>query len=334
MTLHAESTREHYKRATGGRMQDPAPKKSNLNAAAVAALLVVSLGATGVLASKLLVEEPAPQSPLRSKKKLKELSPFPEVLSASFKFTSDRWVANGPVTDEEVIALADNQQVRRLELKFAEIGPESLRRLQKETLLELKLDQVPLNAKCMEELSRMPRLKVLYIRDHGYIDNTVLSKLTGPSTVEDLSIKYAGVTDEAIPPLVAAFPDLDDLDLAQCDKLTDKTFSLLKPLSKLKSLDLSSAKLTDECVPAISDLHLQALRIPGTGITDSGVASLAKLNIGEIEIGHNQRLTHSALNSFAKMKGLNALGISGCPKITQKAIETFRKKRPEVVLSL
>jgi len=67
-------------------------------------------------------------------------------------------------------------------------------------------------------------------------------------------------------------PDTVVLQMANAD-VTDATLDFLKPMSKLRELDLNDTKVTDAGLAAIKEKPLEVLRLRNTAITDAGFRS-------------------------------------------------------------
>lgn len=64
-------------------------------------------------------------------------------------------------------------------------------------------------------------------------------------------------------------PDTTVLQMANAD-VTDETLDYLKPLTKLRELDLNDTKVTDAGLAKLKDMPLAILRLRNTAITDAG----------------------------------------------------------------
>lgn len=102
----------------------------------------------------------------------------------------------------------------------------------------------------------------------------------------NLSKFYFSVTDEALAEIVELFPNIKELNLAGCTRITDAGLAHIEGLKKLQSLNLDSCYgITDAGFVHLKGLSdLQKLNLVETSIADEGFGHLKTLS-------HLQELT-------------------------------------------
>jgi Leucine-rich repeat (LRR) protein len=127
---------------------------------------------------------------------------------------------------------------------------------------------------------------------------------------------------------LAAFPQLQSLDVSANPAMDDAGLAHVESLLSLRTLGLRSAKITDASLERIAALtELDSLDLEGTSVTDEGVEKLAAL----------PRLTRLSLNRtgvsdnvtsiLARMKSLRSVALLNTP-VTPASIRTLRAALP------
>ncbi len=277
----------------------------------LAVAVVLAFLSCAYLALKLFEEDKEDEASAQKRARAeKELSPFPEELTTGFVRRGEQWRASGPTTDQELIKLAQSEEIHELLLKMPEIGARGLASLKDEPITYLHIENGRLDGACLAEISKIASLRRLYINDIRLMDDEQFKQLTGPPELYDLSFRTSLITGKSLPHLCKTFPKLRSLgldkNLALCKNPED--LAVLQDLHDLKSLFLGDCGITDDCISRIAPLHITELAIP------------------------NSRITENALKTLSGMKSIKALSIQSCQSLPLEAIEKFRRQRPEVVV--
>jgi len=136
------------------------------------------------------------------------------------------------------------------------------------------------------------------------------------ATVEHEGKRVTGVRlDKAtglgtILPLLARFPDLEELSLAN-PGLTDDDVSVLRSLPKIQRLSLMGAPVGDEALAVVGTLPaLRALNIIGTKVTDAGLTRLKDLTGLEYLGLKGTAVTDVGLEHLKDLRALNNLNLA------------------------
>ncbi len=120
------------------------------------------------------------------------------------------------------------------------------------------------------------------------------------------------MTDEMIATIVQ-FPELRYLTIA-CPAMNDQQLERLRAIDRLVSLDLrKSTSITDSGVCSLERAlpQLEQIYLTGSGITDTGVRSLAKSEtLQELDL-ENTSITDASVDALLQMKRLRILRIKG-----------------------
>ena len=135
--------------------------------------------------------------------------------------------------------------------------------------------------------------------------------------------------------------NVEALDLDQCDAITDRGLSALRPLSGLKELDLSRNRLLvtpEDVQPKLSDAalvhvgklsNLRQLTLAGNHITDAGLARLTGLAHLEYLDLRETLVTDAGLEPLKRLKRLKTLRAAKT-RITPEGAMALRAVLPEV----
>lgn len=180
-------------------------------------------------------------------------------------------LAATPVTDAQLVKLADAKGLRRLSLEGTEVGDAGLAHLAAlSDLEELNLSNTTVSGKGLASLRALSKLRKVTLAN-TYVEGDGLEHLTA---VADLDLHGSPVGNEAIERL-AALPQLQRLSLAATD-IADGVE--LDRLQSLVSLDLGATDLTDAGLKPLGALkRLQSLVLRDSRFTDAGLAHLLPL---------------------------------------------------------
>lgn len=193
----------------------------------------------------------------------------------------------------------------------------------------------------------LPRLSDISI-DNAAITDESLKQLSRSDTIRRIRVPRTQLTDRGVEYLLAA-PQLELLDLVDCEGISDASLATIGQLPQLRNLRVSGSQITDQGLEHLSGLSkLAALGLQQTAVTDEGMAKLTALeSLKEVNL-YGTPITDAALAplaelprlekarlrqtqvrgesaaAFAEMKTLRELDLSECP-VHDAALEPIGK---------
>ncbi|XP_034934514.1 putative RNA-binding protein EEED8.10 [Chelonus insularis] len=157
-------------------------------------------------------------------------------------------------------------------------------------LKSLKLREYNINTYTLELISKLPRLIKLYLvdleMDQPALQEALL-RIPNITTLQVLSIKGKGVTDEFLIKLAKNCRQLESLDIGYCQNVTERGLEAIDTLSELRNLDVSEISRVDDDILANNFHHLERLKCSGCkSITSKGLISFIRqsLNLRDLRI--------------------------------------------------
>jgi len=121
------------------------------------------------------------------------------------------------------------------------------------------------------ELRQMPKLVALSVPGQKMLPE-LLEALPTLTSLRALNLKSTGIDNAGLAKL-SALVNLELLDLEENRKITDAGITHLKGLTKLRRVQLRSARITDQGLLAFKDAkNLQSLKLRYTDVTGAGLA--------------------------------------------------------------
>jgi serine/threonine protein kinase len=151
--------------------------------------------------------------------------------------------------------------------------------------------------------------------------------------LEELDLSYSWITDAGLATM-SELPRLKDLGLAGCTKLTASAVdSIAKLAPNVIRLSLSYTPVGKDGLKRLRQLkHLEELDLSLSDLTDDELLPLFDLDLRNIALSKNPRLTDKTVERLQGIRRLNELKLDGCPLITQTALNVLRKKHPRMHL--
>lgn len=143
--------------------------------------------------------------------------------------------------------------------------------------------------------------------------------------------------DQPFKKIVAAFPQLEKLDLTSCSQITSMGWGELIKLPRLSSLNLARCDaLDDEAFGLIlaSARHLHELVISECrGLTKAGFHALAasKEPLDRLDLGRTGLDDSSLLEITSRIQSLSSLDLTRCQNLTEQGILDAIKNAPSLV---
>lgn len=211
------------------------------------------------------------------------------------------------ITAAGIKGLKDLEFLRTLTIQHCEgitnAGVENLDRFP--NLIRLDLSANSLGDAALVEIAKLKHLTYLQLNYNPKITDAGMVHISKLTTLEDLSIMDSQVSDEGL--------------------------KSLKGLRELTVLYLARTKITDTGLDALDFPKLKRLALNGTGITDDGVAKLAKLpSLSNLNLSDCQ-VTDKCLGSLKKFPKLHRATLYQT-KVTRAAADAFEKESPGITI--
>ncbi len=250
------------------------------------------------------------------------------------------------LTDESLRYVSQLKKLESLFIKGEVISDEGIKYIAKLTYLkELNVTSDQLTNKAIEELAPLHSLTSLSIEGNA-ISVSGLKYLNNLKNLKILNIKKIKQDNSDIMD-ISGLTELEDMtlflnvdfnyrdgSLANIARFRDKDWACLAKLTKLQRLQITGFGISDAGMKYLSDLKnleflsIQCLR--EESITDDGIKQLASLpNLYRLVIkdGH---FTDKALEYLSGMPALNNLELTSDFAFSNKAIESFQTKNPNI----
>lgn len=163
----------------------------------------------------------------------------------------------------------------------------------------------------IESIGTIKSLEILVLTRCKKITSVSMKFLLDTPHLKALILSRTNIDDAGVK-TIGAIKSLTALDLGGCEHITDQGVQSLAVLPNLEALDLRNTRITDMGTP-IGEIfypNLHTLHLIGTSIVDT------------------------SLEKIGNIKKLHTLTIDECPKITDVAVQKFKKDRPDIACFL
>ncbi|XP_066210001.1 F-box and leucine-rich repeat protein 13 [Saccopteryx leptura] len=187
----------------------------------------------------------------------------------------------------------------------------------------------------LKSLSPLKQLRVLNLANCVRIGDTGLKQfLDGPSSVKIRELNLSNcinLSDASFVKLSESCPNLNYLNLRNCEHLTDLGIAYIINIFSLISIDLSGTDVSDEGLIMLSKHRkLKELSVSECcKITDDGIQAFCRgsLILEHLDVSYCPQLSNETITALAiYCLHLTSLSIAGCPKITDSAMEILSAK--------
>ncbi len=259
-------------------------------------------------------------------------SPFPEELTAEFMDTEQGWMANGPISDEQLRKLASSHaRLSSIEMIQAQITASGLACLTDKHVRRFKLEQVALTPECAPVLSSFKELEQLNLSDPSVNDDFVC-QLDRLSELSSLVLRGASITNRGLSCLSRSLPNLQYLDLSMCAGIDNSSVTVLKTMKRLGTLCIARTLIDEKGILRLArESDLDFLNLRYQPITDAGLSKFPLDKFNRLDLS-NTSLSDESLKTVAKMKRLSQLDIVGCKGISPAGVKWLRSKKPKLVI--
>lgn len=244
---------------------------------------------------------------------------------------------------------ADGQGVKLIDLNVPGAGPHDHRKDDPydaaffehvghlATLESLNIISTKFNDDWMPSLAKLTNLKVLRFTNNGKLTDAGMAQLAGLRNLENFSFvgtqmtgkayaqfegfakltrvshRGSSIDDEGLRQLCDHLPNLESISLAHA-KFTDAGAPHLAKLTKLKGLELGTAKATPQALKHIAKLPLEYLQL-GEGFESGACIPLIKdiTTLRRLTLTNAQGITDADLQAIAGLTQLTHLEIGKMP---------------------
>ncbi len=223
---------------------------------------------------------------------------------AHMDLLKDLNLENTKVTDQGLSNLSSLKNLTDLHLDDDKVTAKGLHYLVSLPVLkDLTLNRVDCDwSAAFAELAQFPSLQVLSLKDTR-ISNDDLTALKNLKKLYTLNLDFTEITDQGISNL-SSQPTLRVLSLQGCKHFNGTDFKILGKL-KVSYLDLRNLLIDESALQNLEQTSIQGLNLSESKITDG------------------------ALETLSRNRKLNWLVVLSCPNLTNQAIVSFKKKRPD-----
>eukprot|EP00029_Vermamoeba_vermiformis_P001026 TRINITY_DN11196_c0_g1_i1.p1 TRINITY_DN11196_c0_g1~~TRINITY_DN11196_c0_g1_i1.p1 ORF type:complete len:431 (-),score=123.90 TRINITY_DN11196_c0_g1_i1:61-1353(-) len=268
-----------------------------------------------------------------------------------------------------------------LQLKWHKFSDEGMQAFENMiNMTSLDLTGCEMKGPGFKHLLRMHKLKRLYFSFSPTVTNEALGYVAQLTSLRALEMQYcehitdegaaklstltdltrinfhgcSGITDATIEMVVRSMPNLVQLHLSDCSKITDRAVDMIRGLKNLTGLYMYRCEaLTPEALASIASMvDLRELYINRThvndnvldcyqnlvnlrklcfgmgdpAVTDQGIYCLTSLqNLEWLDCTSARNISNSAMNAIDQLTNLRRLRIGKCPGIGDEAIPHFER---------
>ncbi|HTU24161.1 MAG TPA: hypothetical protein VMF30_02110 [Pirellulales bacterium] len=198
----------------------------------------------------------------------------------------------------------------------------------------LNLDASGCSEKCIDSIARLGDLLELTL-ENVPLDAEDLQKLGKLRKLSWVSLQKCRVSDDMLP-IFKTFRMLKGIALKNENaEITQQGIDTLATMQTLTAVHLNGDLATDAAINRLTDLKsLAELRIEGPRFTDDGLRALARMKLlRELSVA-GARITPAGLEHLAAVRALENLRINACPKIGDDALRVIAKLPHLQTLSL
>eukprot|EP00210_Caulerpa_lentillifera_P004685 g4470.t1 len=188
------------------------------------------------------------------------------------------------------------------------------------THLDLSWNQLHMDT--LEQITQLPKLHGLNLKNCLGVGDTLLEGLAAMGTIRSLNLSNTGITDDGL--MLLNDLQLDQLNLSRCDNVTDDGMFWLQYCRSLQELDISGChNITSggleqlQHLPNLKRLYLQEMKL-------MDCSSLCNLPVLEmLNLRDCSWVTDSVLSSLALCENLRFLNLRNCSKFTDHGLRSL-----------
>jgi hypothetical protein len=120
--------------------------------------------------------------------------------------------------------------------------------------------------------------------------------------------------------------DLFGADSVHLCKATDADLARLKEMYEIRDLFIYESPVTDDALKHLAVLNdLEELSLVVTDITDAGLVHLQALQLRELTLNRNERITGRAVGHLRPIRTLKRLRMGLCPRVSDEGISDIQE---------
>lgn len=172
-------------------------------------------------------------------------------------------------------------------------------------------------------LCSLPRLTRLVLDECPAVTAAGISQLSAIPSLRELSLSKCGAVDFSSK-ILAAFTQLESLNLSRCEELTDQDFLGVASLQQLKTLQLyGCSRLTDGGLVQLAQLNrLERLLFPGGNrYGDPSIRTLCSIDsLRVLDLRHSRSISGVDLPNLVCMATLESLNLALCDQVEKSSL--------------
>jgi|GEM_PF-444391 len=215
------------------------------------------------------------------------------------------------MTDDALAVIAKMPSIQYLEVLYNNIGNDALKHIgQMKQLRSLDIRGcVYINNEGLEHITGLNNLRALRLRQ-TVLGDEGLQKLAALPNLINLWIEDALISDDGLA-VLPKLANLEDLTIFRCSNVTDEGLKHLKPLQKLRQLNLRDLSINGSGLAHITGAKgLRRLNLSETAIDDAALEHVAQLHsLAWLDLWHTQ-VTDSGMAALARLKSLQYLRLT------------------------
>jgi hypothetical protein len=214
--------------------------------------------------------------------------------------------------DSDLALLPDLGRIFVFQVAQAPMGNEGLKFLTKcQSVERIFLDQTQIDARGLEIIAHVPRLKNLRLMGLKTLDRQGVESLSAISTLESLNLDSSRLTSDMLP-AIARLKGLRSLDLSRTG-VSDERITVLAELPNLNNLNLSGANIDGEGIASLAKAPaLDTLNLRGSQLGPAALDGIGKLERVRYLILDQIDLSSADFSKLEGMKGLRTLDLVSC----------------------
>ena len=217
-------------------------------------------------------------------------------------------VMGGALTDQQLRQLNDFARLNVLHLEDSSVTDQQVALLRLPELISLTLDGARITESVAAALVGCPKLSFIALTGTAISDKTLQALTARTTPLTALYLDGTSVGDAGLSHLAGA-RELISLSLGGT-RITDAGLAHLHNCTNFTSLDFSHTKITEKGLGQLPPLK-----------------KLESLDLSETNV------SGAVFDILKSMDGLTKLNLSACPKISRRALDEFKKARPNVDVS-
>ncbi|MBX9691009.1 MAG: hypothetical protein K2Z81_01425 [Cyanobacteria bacterium] len=259
------------------------------------------------------------------------LSPLPDVYDPHFHYNAkkNQWNGNVP-TDEGLIDACSKAEIVNLTLKGGDISAKAFRILLKEPLRRLVLESVDIDAEKLKTISQMSGLENLQFYKANRLNDALLTNLTGPRNLRELSFRDTLVTAKGLADIPQLFPELESIWFVRNQFMSNEAVRHIDKLKKLGRMFILECGVNGRAFKYIAKCKmLKHLELASTSFTVQDLKEFRNSSLTALVL-RNCQVSSECLETVSGIKTLKDLALRDCSGITYSDIREFETKYPRI----